>query len=229
MIHDKRQFGIGAMLMAVFAGGLVLIFSPIFENGRNALDHMDGVFNSISKASAYYIPGSMEKARRLEGTTVSVKIKANGPEEASRMEKLFSAAGATVHVDGTKLAVSGDLGRILATALADADAMFRNDGPAVAAKYGFEGRRALHVWHVALSEVTKDLNRQEKFRESSTVRDSITKGLEPAYNYYGVTAISMKKMMGVALVALIGYVVYTVWYGYAILFLFEGWGLKLEH
>ena len=28
---------------------------------------------------------------------------------------------------------------------------------------------------------------------------------------------------------LVFYVVYTVWYGFAIIFMFEGWGLKLSH
>ena len=63
----------------------------------------------------------------------------------------------------------------------------------------------------------------------TAVRDAMTKGLEPAYNYYGVTAIAMKDMIWIALAALVGYVLYTVWYGYAILFLFEGWGVKLGH
>jgi len=53
--------------------------------------------------------------------------------------------------------------------------------------------------------------------------------VEPAYNYYGVEAVPMGNMIWVALAALVGYVLYTIWYGYAILFLFEGWGLKLTH
>ena len=76
MIHDKRRFGMGAALMAVFLAALAVVFSPIFGDGKNALDYLDGVFNSISKASAYYIPASVEKARRLEGTAFSVRIAA---------------------------------------------------------------------------------------------------------------------------------------------------------
>ncbi|MCK7577508.1 MAG: hypothetical protein MZV65_18020 [Chromatiales bacterium] len=62
MIHDKKEFGIGLALMAAFLAGLVAIFSPLFAGGKNALDYLDGTFNSISKDSAYYIPGVMEKA-----------------------------------------------------------------------------------------------------------------------------------------------------------------------
>ena len=229
MIHDKREFAIGAALMAVFVAALVVVFSPIFGDGKNLLDTLDGVFNSVSKASAYYVPASREKARKVEGASVAVQIGAKGRGQAARMEKLLRAAGASVSVDGESLKASGDLGAILRAALADADAMFGNDGAAVAARYGIEGRSALYAWHVALSEMTKDLNRQQRFAEAAAVRDAVTRSIEPAYNYYGVTAVSMRHMIWVALGALVGYVAYTLCYGYAILFLFEGWGLKLEH
>ncbi len=229
MIHDRRQFLIGVVLMAGFLAGLVLVFRPTFEGGRNLLDYLDGVFNSTSKASAYYIPGAQEKARKLGVAPVAVSIAAKGSGQALQLEKLLSAAGGTVARDGTRLSVSGDLGAMLAEALADADAMFKNEGARVSAKYGLEERRVLYAWHVALGEALRDLNRQGKFREAAAVRDAMTKALEPAYNYYGVTAVSMKDLIWIALAALVGYVVYTVWYGYAILYLFEGWGLKLEH
>lgn len=229
MIHDKQRFGIGAGLMVVFLFALVLIFRPMFPNGKNSLDYLDGVFNSTSKASAYYIPAQQAKAAKLSGSPVAVTVTTKGPEQALRAEKLFRAAGANVTVEGTRLSVSGDLGRIVGEALVDADAMFKNDGPGVSAKYGFEERRVLYAWHGALGEVVKDLNRQGRFKDALAVRDAVTKGVEPAYNYYGVTSVAMKDMIWIALAALIGYVVYTVWYGYAILYLFEGLGLNLEH
>jgi hypothetical protein len=229
MIHDKQRFGIGVALMAVFVVALVLIFRPMFADGKNALDYLDGVFNSTSKASAYYIPAAKEKAAKLSGSALAATITAKSPEQALRTEKLFRAAGAGVTIEGTKLSISGDLGRIVGEALADADAMFKNDGARVSGKYGFDGRRVLYAWHGALGEIVRELNRQERFKDAAVVRDALTKGLEPAYNYYGVTAVAMKDMIWIALAALIGYVVYTVWYGYAILYLFEGWGLNLEH
>ncbi len=229
MIANKKEFGVGAALVAVFLAALAVVFSPLFEGGKNTLDYLDGVFNSISKASAYYIPEAIEKASKFDGTAVSVKIKVTDADQAREAEKLFASAGATVAVEGQKLTVSGDLGRILGAALADADAMFKNDGESVSRRHGFDGKHALYAWHTALGDTLKDLNRQGRFKEAAGIRNSMTKGLEPAYNYFGITAVSMKDMIGVALVALIGYVVYTVWYGFAILFLFEGWGLKLEH
>lgn len=229
MIHDKREFGIGLALMAGFFAVLFAIFSPLLEGGRNTIDYLDGVFNSISKNSAYYIPALAEKAGKHEGNVVQLSVKATDAGQAGRMQKLFEGAGASVSIDGTKLNVSGDLGRMIKAALADADLMFRNDGAAVSAKYAVEAKRALYDWHRALSAMAKDLDRQSKFAEGMVVRDAQSKGVEPAYNYFGIKAIPMGDMIWVVIAALAGYVIYTVWYGYAILFLFEGWGLKLEH
>ncbi len=228
MIRDRREFGIGAALVAVFAAALAVIFRPMGDGG-NALDYLDGVFNSTSKASAYYIPATRERARKLGAAPVSAKLAAKGARQAAEAEALFRSAGATVASEGKRLSIAGDLSAILAAALEDADAMFHNDGAAVSRRRGVEGRRALLAWHWALAETVKELNRQQRFREAAAVRDVLTKGLEPAYNYYGVTPIAMKDMIWVALAALLGYVLYTVWYGFAILYLFEGSGLKLEH
>jgi hypothetical protein len=229
MIHDKREFGIGLALIAVFLAVLFAIFSPLFEGGRNSLDYLDSTFNSISKDSAYYIPAVAEKARKHEGTSVTLSIKAADAGQAARIKTLLSAADATVAVDGAKLKVSGDLGKMMAAVLADADLMFRNEGATVAGKYGFDERRVLYDWHQALSAMTKDLNRQSQFKEGKMLREVQTRAIEPAYNYYGIQAVPMTSMIWIAMAALIGYVVYTVWYGYAVLFLFEGWGIKLKH
>jgi hypothetical protein len=229
IVRDRREFAIGVALVAVFVAALALVFRPTGEGGQNVLDYLDGVFNSTSKASAYYIPAARERVRKLGATPVSTTIAAKENRRASEAEALFRSAGASVAVEANRLSISGDLGAVLAAALADADAMFRNDGAAVLRRHGIEGRRVLLAWHWALGETVKDLNRQQRFREAAAVRDVLTKGLEPAYNYYGVTAVAMKDMIWVALAALLGYVLYTVWYGFAILYLFEGWGLKLEH
>ncbi|MEW6512382.1 MAG: hypothetical protein AB1443_00110 [Pseudomonadota bacterium] len=229
MIQDKKEFGLGLALLAAFFVVLALIISPLLEGGRNTLDYLDNTFNSISKNAAYFIPGIADKARQFDGTDVSVNIKAADAGQAARLEKILNVAAVKVVADGSRLVVSGNLGRMIGSALADADLMFKNDGAAVSGKYDIEGKRVLYDWHQAFATMTMELNRQGKFQEGKLLRDVQTKALEPAYNYYGVEAIPMSSMFWVAMAALIGYVIYTVWYGFAILFLFEGWGLKLNH
>lgn len=229
MIHDKKEFGLGLALMAGFLVVLVFLFMPLFADGKNTIDYLDNVFNSISKNSAYYIPEVGKKAAAHVDKQVSLTIQASDAAQAGRMEKLLAQAGAGVTRTGTQLAINADLGRLLGATLADADLLFRNDGAALLAKYDVEARRTGFDWHRMLGAAAKELDRQQLFAESKTVRDVMIKAIEPAYNYFGVQAVPMRDLLWVVLAALVGYVVYTVWYGYAILYLFEGWGLRLEH
>jgi hypothetical protein len=229
MIHDKKEFGLGLALLIAFFLVLAVLFMPLWPGGKNTIDYLDNVFNSISKKSAYYIPDLAESAGKHAGGSVRLAIDAASAPQAERMVRLLGQGGAAVARQETQLTVDADPGRLLGQALADADLMFANDGAAVTAKYGVEGRQALYDWHRILSAAAKDLDRQGLFAESKTVRDVMTKGIEPAYNYYGIEAIPIMDLFWVVLAALVGYVVYTVWYGYAILFLFEGIGLRLEH
>lgn len=56
----------------------------------------------------------------------------------------------------------------------------------------------------------------------------ISKGVEPSYNFFGITP--MRVVDNIPLVAgfLIFYVIYTMWYGFAIFELFEGIGLTMK-
>ena len=44
----------GLILMALFAAVFISIFMPLF-GGKNGLEYLDNLYNSISKGSAYYI------------------------------------------------------------------------------------------------------------------------------------------------------------------------------
>ena len=58
--------------------------------------------------------------------------------------------------------------------------------------------------------------------------DVVTKAIEPAYNFYGFEAESAEKELYLVAGLLSFYVIYTVWWGFAIFFLFEGLGLRME-
>lgn len=228
MIANKKEFGGGLLLMLGFWGVFILLLSPVF-NGVNGLDYMDNLYNSISKTSAYYIPATQEKVRAFEGKNISVTIKAKSVADATRMAGLLRANGAMVEERNEELAVSGDLGLLLGRMLEDADAMFHNNGATVAGKYGYNEKQALYDWWSIGKEMDSALKKQELFKEAKVVYDAQYKALEPAYNYYGIQAESIRNKMGTVVFSLVGYVIYTLWFGFAILFMFEGWGLKLEH
>ena len=203
MIAKKGEFYSGAGMMAIFVVVLIVIFMPVF-NGQNGLDYLDSLYNSISKGSAYYVP-------------------------ALQTSLLFQKGGALVNVSGTTLAVEGDLGKILGVCLDDADLMYHNKGSDVAAKYGYEERQVLYNWWAANNATENDLKHQKQFKAAKIVSTVNQKAVETAYNYYRIEPQKISDRYGIVIFSLLFYVGYTLWYGFGIMFLFEGWGMRLEH
>jgi hypothetical protein len=149
--------------------------------------------------------------------------------QAKQTALLLSYGGASVDTSGTELLVTGDLGKILANCLADAEDMYRNNGQAVSNKYGYDERHVLYNWWTACKAIDKELTKQESFKEAKMVATVGKKAVETSYNYYRVEPQKISARMGLVVFSLVFYVIYTMWYGFSILFMFEGWGLKLKH
>jgi len=219
---------IGVALLASFLVVLVAMFMPLFD-GKNALNHMDDLYNSISKNSAYYIPEVRETVAGKQLKRVELVLAFHDARQAELAALLFGKSGATVQATGSELNVSGDLERILAGCLDDSDLLFRNDGGGIEAKYGRGGQEVVRGWWTTLKAMDKDLKRQGRFAEAGVVLTVKKKAVECAYNFHGIEPRRIADNLGVVLFSLVFYVVYTVWYGYAIILIFEGFGLKLSH
>lgn len=228
MIAHKKEFYGGAGMMVVFAVVLIIIFSPVFK-GQNALEYLDALYNSISKGSAYYIPKVKQEVDKFSGNSVSVTLAMANEEQAKQTALLFMKGDALVNVSGTELKVTGDLAKILNNCLADADDMYNNLGNKVSSKYGYDEKRVLYNWWKASKAVDKDLKKQKLFTEAKVVASVIKKTVETSYNYYKIESQKISDRLGVVLFSLIFYVAYTLWYGFSIMFMFEGWGMRLEH
>jgi hypothetical protein len=228
MIANKKEFALGAGMMTGFIIVLILMFLPLY-GGKNLLDYMDDLYNSISKGSASYIPQLGEQAREFEGKSISVSLGMADPKQAEETAPLFAQGGAAVDVSGSTVKVEGDLGRILANCLADSEALFENAGDKLREKYGVPERQVLYNWWSALKATQKQLEKQEIFREAVFVGTVMKKGVECSYNYYKIEPKKISEKLGIVVFSLVFYVVYTVWYGFAILHLFQGVGLKLGH
>ncbi|MDP2106885.1 MAG: hypothetical protein Q8J76_12895 [Desulfobulbaceae bacterium] len=228
MIANKKEFSLGLVLFVGFWGLFIVLMSPVFA-GKNLLDYMDNLYNMISKKSSYYIPVVQKKLVDYTGQQVSFTLKAKGEEKIVRLTKMFQASGATVTPDGEKLEISGDLNAMINAALVDSEAMFHNDGKSIIAKYGSDERKVLYDWWDAFKTAEKEMNKNGKFKEGKIFNNAQTKAIEPAYNYYGIEAVPIKDKWGTVVLSLAGYVIYTLWFGFAILFMFEGWGMKLDH
>lgn len=227
-IVNKTKFYSGWSMLLVFVIVLFIFFSPVFD-GKNGLDYLDNLYNSISKDSAYYIDKVRPDAEKFNGNSISVVLVTSNINQADQTAILFNKTGASATVSETKVEVSGDLGMILSSVLEDSERMYYNDGVSVSEKYGYNEKRALYNWWQALKSMDQDLKKQKLFKESEAVTLIQKKALETAYNYYQIEPQKITDNIWKVIMSLIFYVIYTIWYGFAFMYIFEGWGLTLDH
>ena len=226
LVKQKGLFIKGLVMAVAFLVVLVLMFSPIF-GGENAMVAADKLFNSIAKGSTNYFPGLVKKNAEYANKTFDVSLKLKDQDMAQKSAKVLTAAGAKVTGETAEIKVNGDLGAVISAALKDSEAMFNNRDAELSAKYGMPGQEALYVWWNAFKEVDKDLKRQKQFKESTFVGDVVKKGIEVAYNFANIVPESASFRMGILSFSLIFYVIYTLWWGLAVMFIFEGIGLQM--
>jgi len=116
---------------------------------------------------------------------------------------------------------------VLAAALRDSDEMYRNDGKVVAERYGVKEKDALRAWWTSLTAVDKFLKKNGKIEEAKMVSDVYKKAIETAYNYYGIPAEKVADKAVLMTALLVFYVAYTLWWGFAIFYIFDGIGLTM--
>ena len=229
MIANKKEFTLGLSLLAAFFIVLVIMFQPLFD-GKNSMAYLDAMYNSISKSSVYYVPSLRESVKELSDQEIDVKLTYGTEIQADQSVQLFEKAGANVSRKGKTLAVKGAVGSILSASLDDADLMYHNNAKGIGVKYdNLEPRRVTFNWWTSLGLIVKDLNSKSSFELANLTTSVNKKAIETAYNYFGVEPLGIMDEIGKIVFSLVFYVFYTLWYGFAILFAFEGWGLKLSH
>jgi hypothetical protein len=225
---QKKSLVKGLGLMSSFVIILVLLFIPML-NGQNPMEYMDNLYNSISKGSAYYIPKVKETVRGYEGSAVAVTLTLADDRQAGRTQGLLGGQGVAASASGSRLAISGNLNSMLLHALEDADIMYVNDAERIVAKYGYNERLVMFDWWSTLKALEYELNKQKRFEAAKLVSLVQAKAVETSYNYYGIQAENIGDKIGIVLLSLAFYVTYTLWYGFGIMYLFEGWGMNLGH
>ena len=245
MAATKAQYRLRAALLLIpFIVVLVALFRPWYslDNGKkvNGLDYFDNFFNEVSKGSSFG-PGTQAKqmkvAEGLANPDFKSTIKMKGDEKAKYSPadaaqaavKQLTALGLQATAEGEKVTMSGDLAVLAKAVVQDSIDMYNNKGDGLQSKYGMDPKQALYTWHQVMDGLGKSLTKAEKFEEAKTMQNFMTKAIEPAYNYYGVKVTPVKDEMLFLAFALVFYVVYTVWYGFGIMYLFEGLGVVLDH
>jgi len=228
IVKNNKAFSIGAFLAVSFFGVLTLIFSPIFGEGKNGLVYSDDMFNRLSKGSSYFIPKVAKSNEAIKGTQVSLVIKLEKAEQSETALKVLTAAGTGAQNTGAGIELKGDLGAVMVKVLQDADDMFKNDGKKVADRYGMDEKEAMTSWWNMLKVMDKELKKQGKIPEAKVVSDVMKKAVEPAFNFYKIESQKVVDKAGIMTGLLVFYVAYTMWWGFAIFYMFDGIGLTMK-
>ncbi|MBQ7617446.1 MAG: hypothetical protein IJS50_01090 [Desulfovibrio sp.] len=232
LIHEKKAFFRGSVMILTFLVIFFFILTPIFhdEHGKplTGLQFADNVFNELSKGSSNFIPRVREDVKTVQGKLVDITVQLKKPEKAELAATIFNKAGITAKAEGGKLTYSGDLGKLLSSAVDDAEKLYHNDDAAVSAKYS--GTKALDVssaWWYALSPSIKELQKKGQIADAKVLDQVIRRAIEPGHNFFGVEAVHVKDHVLLLAGMLIFYILYTLWYGFSIFELFEGIGLAM--
>jgi hypothetical protein len=227
LIRDTKHFTIGLIMLIVFAIVLIVMSLSLF-GGKNAFQAADNLYNSIAKASSYKIPQLEKLAQRFTGTAIDCAIAIERISEPDLTRRLLVSAGAEASVEDGRFSVKGDLGRIASAALKDAETMYFDREKELSARYENPGKKVLFAWWKVLSQAQENLKRQKKVSQASFLDEVIKKGVEVGYNFYGIAPEKASSKVGTLAFSLIFYILYTIWWGFSIFFLFEGFGLAME-
>jgi hypothetical protein len=224
MIKNTKSFVKGVFMSIVFVVILALLFIPIY-NGGNAFRAADKLFNTISKGSTYYIPMLKQNVEQHKDGAFDGIIKVE--KQLDDVRKVLKAAGADVTADGGNLKIKVGLGMLYDAALRDSDDMFHNRGKSVRDRYGLPEKQVLFAWWNAFKGLEKALSAEKRFSEAAYIGEVLSRGVAVGYNYYKVTPKRASDRWLILTSALIFYVIYTLWWGFAVYFLFEGLGFQL--
>ncbi|OLN28867.1 hypothetical protein [Desulfosporosinus metallidurans] len=227
MIRNAKSFAIGLVLLLSFALCYIGMMSPNFGNGRNGLNYADDMFNSFSKGSSNFIKESTKIAQSQNGTNINLTIKASSAADAVKWGKLYTGAGATVTIKDSALTINGDFGRILNSVVTDSESMYNNDGKVVEKRYGYDPREAINNWNNSFKKIDSALKTKSQFKEEAALAKVVQKALEPGYNYYGVEIKKVSDNKSSLAFLLSFYLLYTVWYGFGLYYLFSGLGITV--
>ncbi len=233
LIHEKAPFMRGSLLLISFLVLFFILLTPVMrdENGNHltGLQYADNVFNELSKGSSYFIPTVRKSLDTVNGKVVTVSVALKKADLTPIAVMALQKSGASdVREENGKVTFTGDLGKILTSATDDADHLYHNQAEPVSQKYN--GENALKVtsaWWYTLSPAIKELQKQRLIPEAQVVDQVLRRAIEPGNNFFSVTPARVADHIWLLVAMLLFYIIYTLWYGFAIFELFEGIGLAM--
>ena len=228
LVRHKKTMTIGVLLGLSFIGVLVLIFSPVFGEGKNGLEYSDVLFNKLAKGSSYFIPELTQSLKEVQGKdNGETTIRMENADAASKAAKILTRADMNVVVKGSELTINGDLAKELGNVLDDSNAMYYNNGSEISQKYGMDEGEVMSIWWGVLKRTAKEFQKTDRVEQADVIQEVMKKGIEPAFNFYDIEPQKVSDKALTVTGLLLFYILYTMWWGYAIFCIFDGLGLSM--
>jgi len=228
LVRHKKTMTIGVLLGLSFIGVLVLIFSPVFGEGKNGLEYSDALFNKLAKGSSYFIPELTQSLKEVQGKdNGETTIRMENADAASKAAKILTRADMNVVVKGSELTINGDLAKELGNVLDDSNAMYYNNGSEISKKYGMDEGEVMSIWWGVLKRTAKEFQKTDRVEQADVIQEVMKKGIEPAFNFYDIEPQKVSDKALTVTGLLLFYILYTMWWGYAIFCIFDGLGLSM--
>lgn len=239
LIRDPKLFSKGLLLMGSFIAVFVCLFMPWFGNGRNALEYSDDFFNKLSKSSSNFTAEVANSAKKFEGKQSSFTLKladegsdaakaAPSVKEGEATAALLTKLGMQASVAGSDLKVTGDLGAMSKKVVDLSKLMLANQDKPVADALGADAKKSFKLLWKTIAASDMALKREKLVSEAKLLSELNKKIIEPAYNFFGIPEAPVSENIMTLIGLLVFYVIYTMWYGFAIFDLFGGMGLGMS-
>ncbi len=226
LVVDRGKFGLGLAGLAVFTLLLVAGVLPR-RDGTALLAQADRFFNQLAKGSIDYLPEARQMTESLGNPAIDLGVRPRDLVDAEELRRVVASSGcqATTTADG-RTRVVGTMNQLAQAALDDAERMAANDFAGLEQRHQMPAVDVIYCWWTVFDGLTRRYVQENEPREANFTKFVAAKVLEPAFNFRGVEARSIRGEVG-PLAGLLGfYLLYTVWYGFAILLVFEGLGIS---
>ncbi len=242
LIRNSKAFMRGLLLLVTFIAVFVVFFLPVFpghiEGEKvNGLVYADNLFNTLSKGSSakYLIPGVdddeyiQKVVDGLQNKNLDLTVTFKNTDGISGIIDQINHIGLEAAPVEGGLHIKGDMQKLLTVIVADSQSLYNNKADEVTARYdGKPGLEVVKGWHRLSKNMIKPLQKVDMVAEANVVNTVLTKGIELGFNFYGISAVKVSDNIPLVAGVLIFYVIYTMWYGFAIFELFEGIGLTMK-
>jgi hypothetical protein len=166
-------------------------------------------------------------AATFEGITVDLSVNPRWPGGDVQVAQIVQANGMSAKVIGDgRVRIVTDLGLLAKAATEDADLLFKGEEQELQNKYGISGKEVIYYWWTAFDGLVRRYVQENRPAEADFASFMTTSVLEPSYNFAGIKSKSISENVGILVLLLVFYILYTLWLGFSVMYLFEGIGIR---